>query len=525
MAKKTRKTEKAWQTGPEWQKPFYITTTLPYVNSDPHIGFAMEAIRADTVARAKKLDGFGVFSNTGTDEHGMKIYQNAQSRGVSPQEYVDEYAAKFKALIPALGLMPDTNFIRTTDPHHVRAAQAFWKAVEQNGYIYKKNYKVKYCVGCELEKTESELVDGKCPLHPLQELETIEEENYFFKASAFQKQLLELYETKPDFVIPDSRLNEIKSFVRKGLEDFSISRLASKMPWGIPVPDDDTQVMYVWFDALVNYISAVGWPDELSGDQPSELSSAVSRKGELIDQKFQHWWIETGGVVQYCGKDNLRQQAAMWQAMLMAAGLPNSRTIVVDGFITGDGGVKMSKSLGNTVDPFEIVKEYGTDALRYFVLRELHPFEDSPFTPEKFKEAYNAHLANGLGNLVSRVMKMAVANDVKLDEKTAQSIEKSSEIIMAMKEYEKGFGGYNIQQASNAVWTLISKADAIVQEREPFKKIKTDASAAKRDIAELLAYLKIIAGLLLPILPQTAETILDLIKENKMPERPLFVRK
>jgi len=241
-------------------KPFYITTTLPYVNAEPHIGFAMELIRADIIARSKKLAGHEVFFNTGTDEHGIKVYRKAKEQSIEPQTYVDNLATKYKEILPSLGISPDVNFIRTTDPRHVLAMREFWKLVKKNGFIYKKNYSVKYCVGCELEKTESELVNNRCPLHPLQELEIIKEENYFFKFSAFRKQLLELYAKHQDLVVPTSRLNEIRSFVERGLEDFSISRLASKMPWGILVPDDEQHVIYVWFDALVNYISAIGWP-------------------------------------------------------------------------------------------------------------------------------------------------------------------------------------------------------------------------------------------------------------------------
>jgi len=304
------------------KKPFYITTTLPYVNAEPHIGHAVEFVRADIIARFKKLQGQDVFFNTGTDEHGLKIYQKAKQLGLEPQAYVDQVSAKFKEIMPLLGIAVDEpgitfNFIRTTDPHHVKAAQTFWMTVKENGYIYKKHYAAKYCVGCELEKTESELVNGKCPLHPLQELEIIEEENYFFKFSAFQQKLLELYEKNPTLVIPDFRFNEIKAFVSRGLEDFSISRLKEKMVWGVPVPDDDKHVMYVWFDALVDYISAIGWPDD-------EI------KGEKSVGAFKKWWIDTGGVVQYCGKDNLRQQSAIWQAMLISAGLPPSKTIVID---------------------------------------------------------------------------------------------------------------------------------------------------------------------------------------------------
>ncbi len=487
------------------KKSFYITTTLPYVNAEPQIGFAMELVRADAIARAKRLEGFDVFFNTGTDEHGIKVYRKAKEQHVETQAYVDQYAEKYKKLIPALGVSADVNFIRTTDAAHVAAAQAFWKLVDKNGLIYKKNYSVKYCVGCELEKTDSELVDGKCPLHPLMELETIQEENYFFRFSIFQKQLLDLYEKNEDFVVPHSRLNEIQAFVERGLEDFSISRLASKMPWGVPVPGDEAQVMYVWFDALVNYVSAIGWPSK--------------------EADFKKWWIETGGVVQYCGKDNLRQQAAMWQAMLMAAGIAPSKTIVINGFITGEGGIKMSKSLGNTVDPFDIVKEYGTDALRYFVLRELAPFEDSPFSAEKFKESYNAHLANGLGNLVSRVMKMASSNGVVFDEKVSKEFAASPEMEALYAKQKQAIGAYDLQKAMNAVWELIGNTDKIVQEREPFKKIKTDPEGAKSDLRELLARLDMIGAMLMPLLPATAEKIIALVEKNQMPEAALFMRK
>jgi methionyl-tRNA synthetase len=479
------------------KNPFYLTTTLPYVNGDPHIGFAMELIRADIIVRSKKLAGYEVFFNTGTDEHGQKIYQSARSRSISPQTFVDENAAKFKALIPVLGITPEINFIRTTDLHHVKAAQAFWNKVSENGFIYKKNYSIKYCVGCELEKTESELVNGRCPLHPLQELEIIDEENYFFKFSAFQKPLITFYENHHDFVIPDFRYNEIKSFVERGLEDFSISRLASKMSWGIPVPGDESQVMYVWFDALVNYISAIGWPEDM--------------------KSFQKWHVHSLGMVQYCGKDNLRQQAAMWQAMLMAAGLSNSQKIIINGFITGEGGIKMSKSMGNTVDPLSIVKEYGADALRYFAARELHPFEDSPFSMEKFKDAYNAHLANGLGNLVSRVMKMAEGN---LDKPVAY---KSS----AEKWYEESINSYNLKELCDHIWKMIQEADAIIQKEEPFKLLKEEGKKekGKEIVVDLVKRLANIAFALRPVLPETVTKIEECISSNKMPAQPLFLRK
>jgi len=481
-------------------KTFYITTTLPYVNGEPHIGFAMEIIRADIIARWKKICGYDVFFNTGTDEHGLKVYRRAEELGIPVQQYCDDLSMRYSELVEMLGITQEINFIRTTDEHHILATQEFWKRVVKNGYIYKKNYSIKYCVGCELEKTESELVSGRCPLHPLKELEIIQEENYFFKFSDFQQKLLDMYEKNPFFVIPDSRFNEIKAFVKKGLEDFSISRLASKMPWGVAVPDDNTQVIYVWFDALINYISATGWPDQ--------------------EDEFDKWWAKADEVVQYCGKDNLRQQSAMWQAMLMAAGLQNSKKIVIDGWITGDGGVKMSKSLGNTIDPFEVVKEYGQDALRYYLVKEVSSFEDSPFTMEKFKEAYNAGLANGLGNLVSRVMKMAHDN---LDGPVVISNDSSGSSIPA--DFVTAINQYNLHTASNIIWRHISEADHIIQAKEPFKLVKTDKKAAQIIIQDLCTRLYIIAQMLEPIMPETSKNIKDLIKTNKVPAKPLFLRK
>lgn len=477
-------------------KTFYITTTLPYVNSDPHVGFAMEIIRADAIARYKKLAGHEVFFNTGTDEHGMKIYEKAYGFSKDPQTYVDEAVIKFKGLKELLNLS-DLHFTRTTDPNHVSAAQEFWRRCDNAGYIYQKNYKTRYCVGCEAEKTDSEIENNRCFIHPDLELVTIEEENYFFKFSKFQDKLLDFYDKNPGFVIPASRFNEIKTFVKRGLEDFSISRLKSKMPWGVEVPGDPGHVMYVWFDALVNYISTLGWP----------------ASPDLFDK----FWVN-GETVQYCGKDNLRQQAAMWQAMLMSLNLPNTKTIVINGFINSEG-VKMSKSKGNIISPYDIVCDYGssgTDALRYYCLRELSPFEDSDMTLEKFKETYNANLANGLGNLVSRIMKMAMTN-----------LEKPVQISQFRYDsvFIKNMESYNIQKASELIWLWIGELDAIIQEKEPFKLVKANPMEGKNIISSLVDKLANIAFHLAPILPKTSSDILDLIKKNKSPTEPLFPRK
>jgi len=333
------------------KKTFYLTTTLPYVNAPLHMGHALEFVRADTIARYKKLQGFDVFFNTGTDEHGMKIYEKAKEKGVDPKKFVDEGFEIFKEQLKMFGMSQDVHFVRTTDPYHIIAAQEFWKRVKDNGYIYKKSYQAKYCVGCESEKTDSELNDvGECPVHPGRALELIDEENYFFKFSVFGDKLLKFYEKNPNFVIPYFRLNEMKNFIKGGLQDFSISRLKEKMPWGIEVPDDVDHVMYVWFDALVNYISTLGWPKTCANCASSaELAQSPSFRPDK-ECNFCKYWVN-GNPTQYCGKDNTRFQAVMWQAMLMASDVPNSYQIVVNGFITGEGGVRMSKSLGNGVDP------------------------------------------------------------------------------------------------------------------------------------------------------------------------------
>ncbi len=468
----------------------YLTTTLPYVNADPHIGFALEVVQADASARYARHLGREVFFNTGTDEHGQKVLQKAKELGKEPQDYIDEQVKKYEPLKEALNLSY-TNFIRTTDAHHVAAAQEFWKRCDAAGDIYKKMYQSKYCVGCELEKMDSELEGGKCPFHPTQELELREEENYFFRFSKYADFLQELY-AHEDFVVPESRRNEMKSFVAMGLQDFSISRLSEKMSWGVPVPNDPEHTMYVWFDALVNYVSAIGWPDD--------------------EKKFNEWWP----VVQFAGKDNNRQQSAMWQAMLKSAGLPPSKQIVIHGFITS-GGQKMSKSAGTVVDPFALVNEYGTDALRRYLLSEVHPFEDSDFTIEKFKESYNAQLANGLGNLVSRVMKMAEVNLTANN----QSPTANGELP---EEYKKAMEGYRYNEAIALVWQKIGEADARITETEPFKLVKTDAEAAKKIIIELVHSLAEIADLLIPLLPATADAIRSAIAANHLPA-PLFVRK
>ena len=472
-------------------KTYYLTTTLPYVNSDPHLGFALEIVQADVLARYHTSIGDEVFFNTGTDEHGQKIYQKAVSENKTPQAYVDEYAVKFDALKNSLNLSYN-NFIRTTDPHHVEAAKEIWRRCMKNDDIYKTIYKVKYCVGCELEKQDSELENGICPIHPNMQLEIREEENYFFKFSKYQKKLLELYKSTPDFVVPANRLNEIENFVAGGLQDFSISRLKEKMPWGVPVPDDDKHVQFVWFDALTNYISALGWPEDM--------------------ERFEKFWGTNDKplAIQVAGKDNLRQQSAMWQAMLMSANLPTTRQILIHGFITS-GGAKMSKSLGNVINPLEYVDKYGTDPLRYYLLAKMSPFEDSDFTKEKFEDAYQADLANGLGNLVARVAAMATDGTYPL----SGTVTISDAVTKALNEYK-------FDSAMASIWEKIKKSDQFVSEKRVWELKDKEREDA---LTRLFFEIRQIAVDLAPFMPETAEKIIKQYNSEKITKsEPLFPR-
>lgn len=477
-------------------KNIYITTTLPYVNAEPHIGFAKEIIRADVLARYYIQKGHNVFFNTGTDEHGKKLWEAAENEGIPVQEYVNVNAAKFAQLVQELGIHSSVQFIRTTDTRHVLAAQEFWKRCNDAGYIYKSTYEAKYCVGCELEKTDSELVDGKCPLHPTRDLEIIQEENYFFAYSKFQSMLLKNYADKKSVVMPAHRQKEITTFIQSGLRDFSISRSKEKMPWGIPVPGDDSQVMYVWFDALVNYISTLGWPD---------------------GQQFEQFWNE-GITYQFFGKDNLRPQAAMWQAMLLSVGIKPTQYLIDNGFIMGEGGVKMSKSIGNVVAPSEILNEYGIDAFRYMFIRHLSMFEDSDFSLNYAAEWYNAHLVNGIGNLTNRIMKLS-ETWLQADDMPQEAMEFDAEFTSIMEE------DMDSQKAYDLVFSWIKEIDTYISEQAPFKVVKEDEEKGKIMIKELVQKLYKVATHLVPLMPAAAHQILLAISINTMPATPLFERK
>ena len=480
----------------------YITTTIPYVNAEPHVGFALEVVQADVLARHFRLLGHPVFFSTGADEHGQKIWQKAIDAGQDVSSYVDIFAAKFADLKEALDLSND-NFIRTTDPKHIEAAQEFWRRCAEKGDIYKKSYKGEYCVGCEKFVTERDLNENReCPDHPGKELAFIEEKNYFFKLSNYREKLL-AYLKGDNTIFPDYRKQDAIRFVESGLEDFSISRVKEKMSWGVPVQDDPEHVFYVWFDALVNYISTLGWPSDSEG-------------------QFQRFWVD-GRTLQFAGKDQIRFQSIMWQGMLMSAGLPNTDSIIYHGFLTS-GGQKMSKTLGNVISPFELVEEFGTDAVRYFLLREVTPYEDSDITRERFQEAYNANLVNGLGNLVSRILKMSETYNVEKSTSKEGAVASASGSELE-KSVVESLDRYALNEAMDTIWKEIARLDKVIQEEEPFKVWKIDEEGARKIVRELVADLSDITLLLRPFLPQTAEKIEECIRENKKPTNPLFLRK
>ena len=464
----------------------YLTTTLPYVNADPHLGHALEFVQADALARTWRLAGDTVFFSTGTDEHGQKIYEAAEKAGQDVHAYADHYADKFRKLGTALDLSNDA-FIRTIEPRHYAAATEMWRRCDAVGDIYKKAYTGMYCVGCESFKTEREMVGGHCIIHTNLQLQEITEENYFFRFSKYTDRLLE-YVSRPGTVIPEWRREEAVAFVKGDLADFSISREKKRLSWGIPVPNDDTQVMYVWFDALTSYLSTLDWPEDTKGN-------------------FKKFW-EKGRTAQVAGKDQVRFQSLMWQAMLMSAGIKNTDQIFYHGFINS-GGQKMSKSLGNIISPYDLVKKYGTDATRYMLLRHINPMEDSDVTWERLDEWYTAHLTNGLGNLVARVMKLAETYNPAVN-------------IFIQPAPSKVID-FKFNQALDEIWGEIKACDDLITTKEPFKLVKTNPEEGKRVISETINTLQKVAFMLQPFMPETSKRIQTAIEENKKPEN-LFPR-
>ncbi|WKZ26984.1 MAG: class I tRNA ligase family protein [Candidatus Paceibacterota bacterium] len=468
---------------------FYITTAIPYVNAQPHIGFALELVQADALARYHRMLGEDVRLVNGSDENALKNVQAAEKAGVSVQAFVDEHAQRFQGLsdVRVLNISND-DFIRTTEERHVRGAQKLWAACKKED-IYKKTYDGLYCVGCEEFKTPKELIDGLCPEHRVAP-ERVAEENYFFRLSHYQNALLELIESGALTITPSTRKNEVLSFIREGLEDFSISRsVARAKGWGIDVPGDSSQKMYVWFDALTNYITALGYADN------AEL--------------FQRYWLENDQRVHLVGKGITRFHAIYWPAMLLSAGLPVPSTILVHGYVTVDGE-KISKSLGNGIDPYAAVEQYRTDVVRYFLLREIPSGEDGDFSFEKLKARYAGDLANGLGNLVQRT---AVLAQTKIGDSFMWDLagERRSEhwhFVHADENYHAAFQEFRLHDAVADVWKKIATVNQYINEEKPWA---LEAGERQRDILlHMIGMVAHIAWLLQPLMPETAQNIFAL---------------
>lgn len=475
-----------------FMKKLYLSTAQPYVNSNPHIGFALEAIQADVIARFNRLSGKEVFFLTGTDENSLKNVQAAEDKGMSIKEFVDANAQKFQQLKDVLNLSFD-DFIRNTQERHVKGAQKLWIACQKD--IYRKRYKGLYCVGCEEFYKENELTGGLCPEHKTKP-EIVEEDNYFFRLPLYAKQIEKIIKSNKLKIIPETRKNEVLSFIKSGLQDFCISRAAQRgRGWGIPVPGDPSQIMWTWFDALSNYINALGYAQD--------------------SEKFQDWWQKNDNKMHVIGKGIIRFHAVYWIAMLLSAKISLPKTIFVHGYITS-AGQKMSKSLGNVVDPSSLVEKYGgADSLRYFLLKEIPPAEDGDFTYEKFEKRYNADLAGGLGNFVARVV--TLAQKFKVNPSTGGSKLKNT-INKARKNCHNALEEFKFNEALAAIWGLISFCDGYIEENRPWEESKNQ----KAVIADLLVAVNETAEMLKPFLPETSEKILKQIEGNK--SEPLFPR-
>ncbi len=463
------------------KKPIYITTSISYVNGSPHIGHALELVQADVYARYFRYLGHDVHFLTGTDEHGSKLFLKAKEEGKTPQVLVDENSAKFRALAEALYVSND-DFIRTTDKErHWPSVYKLWGILDAAKLFEKRTYAGLYCVGCESFKTEKDIVDGKCVLHPTTEIQKISEENYFFLLSKFNDEVGKALKGTIT-ILPTNRGNEILSLVKDGLHDVSFSRPKEVLSWGIPVPNDPGQTIYVWCDALTNYISALGYAEN----------------GEL----YQKYWDSDARKIHFIGKDILRFHAAIWPGMLLAAKLPLPTDIFVHGFVTVNGE-RMSKSVGNVTDPMEYVKEFGADALRYYLLREIPSYEDGDFNLVRFIELYNGELANNLGNLAQRVTAMAIKYETIVDAK----VPLMANIEGLKQDVAKYLEKFEVHLAILALMKELKNFNQYIDEQKPWEIAKTDMNKLTVVLSTLLNGLAAISPIIAIFLPETAKKL------------------
>lgn len=480
-------------------KRYFISTSIPYVNAQPHVGHALEFIQTDAYARFHRQQGQDVFFLTGSDENALKNVQAAEAEGISTQELVDRNVVGFQNLLTLLNCSND-DFIRTSiDPRHQPGASRIWKQLVDAGDVYSKHYTGLYCVGCEAFYDADELVDGLCPIHGTKPVE-VEEENYFFRLSKYGDELHRRISSDEMKVIPTTRKNEVLRFIESGLADISISRSEERARgWGVPVPDDPSQVMYVWIDALSNYITALDYAND--------------------GENYRHYWQNGDNRVHEIGKDILRFHSIYWPAMLLSAGIPLPTRIVVHGFLTIDGR-KMSKSLGNVVDPADVTDTYGADAVRYYMLREINPSGDGDFSIQKIEARYNADLANDLGNLLNRTVSMinryragqvpAPGDDSELETALKALTEDATERSRSL------MFNYEPQAALTAIWEIVTAANTYVEQSAPWtlsKAEKNGDEAAGKQLDTVLhtlaATLSHLAWLLQPYIPTSVEKIAE----------------
>lgn len=477
---------------------FYITNAIPYVNARPHIGHALEFVQSDVITRCRRMQGYEVKLLCGGDENALKNVRAAEKAGLPVQEFVDKNTEVFYDLSKKLGVEFDT-WQKGSDPRHHAASQKLWELCDKSGDIYKKSYKGLYCVGCEAFYTENELDENhECSEHPGKKLEIIEEENYFFRLSKYQKQIEQLISTDTYKIIPLSRKNEILAFLKSGLQDFSISRgNARAKNWGVPVPNDPTQRIYVWFDALNIYQSGIGF--------------------NWNDEAYNKWWPADIHVI---GKGIIRFHAVYWPAILLSAKLALPKALFVHEYFTVNGQ-KMSKTLGNVIDPFELIDKYGADALRYYFLAKFSPFSDGDFSEKKFIEVYNSDLANGLGNLIARVAKLCES----IDYQQMGSESRISEHIIEDGEYSRALQKFKFNEAMFYIWKKITALDQYINQEKPWALIKTNSQKVRAILAHCVDEIQEISLLLAPFMPDTSQQILEQFKGPKiLSQKPLFPR-
>lgn len=484
---------------------FYITTAIAYTNGPPHIGHALEFLQADVIARYHRLAGDDTWFLTGTDEHGATVVKAAEKANQDVKVFVDEVAGKFKELTKVYNISND-DFIRTSDQmRHWPVAQKMWRALTEKGDLYKKNYQGLYCVGHEAFIKKSDLVSSLCPLHKI-EPEKIEEENWFFKLTRYKKEVKKRIKSGKLSIVPESRIQEVLNLIDDA-EDVSFSRPISSLRWGIPVPNDSTQTMYVWADALVNYISALGYGQSIrqAQDRPKSL--------------FERFWPADIHLV---GKDILRFHAMIWPAMLLSVGLELPKAIYVHGFIN-IAGEKMSKTIGNVINPFQLVEKYGTDPVRYFLLREIPSDEDGDFSYKKLEERYNGDLANGLGNLVQRVATLIENNmDGELIYKSDKFYDRVKNYIdNGLSDYEKNIAVFRLHEALGNIWDIIGFANAYVDDKKPWVEARENPSEFLKTITTLVVMIHYISWLLQPFMPETADKITQIFGDNLSNKEPL----